>query len=200
MGAATLELVRQRGEVDEATLSALAELLMAPAQRAEPDSGSTPTDPEDTAMTATNIISGEVMVATERIHFTSAGNADIINITADVRRLAQETALRAGTVTIFVPGATGALTTLEYEPGVVQDFQHLFDRIAPAVYDDYEHNRTNVDGNGHAHVRAGLLGPSLVVPIEDGVPLLGRWQEICFVCFDNRPRERTVIVQFLGVK
>lgn len=156
--------------------------------------------PEDLFMSPETAVSGEVAVITERIHFDSAGDADIINITADVRRLAEQTGLRAGTVTIFVPGATGALTTLEFEPGVVQDFQDLFDRIAPPVYDDYEHNRTNVDGNGHAHVRAGLLGPSLVVPIENGALLLGRWQEICFVCFDNRPRERTVIVQFLGVK
>jgi secondary thiamine-phosphate synthase enzyme len=157
-------------------------------------------DPEDLFMAPATAVSGEVVVITERIHFDSAGDADIINITADVRRLAEQAGLRAGTVTIFVPGATGALTTLEFEPGVVQDFQDLFDRIAPPVHDDYEHNRTNVDGNGHAHVRAGLLGPSLVVPIENGAPLLGRWQEICFVCFDNRPRERTVIVQFLGVK
>ena len=151
-------------------------------------------------MTPPTTAAGEVAIITERIHFRSGGDADIINITADVRRLTQQADLRAGTVTIFVPGATGALTTLEFEPGVVHDFKNLFDRIAPATFEDYEHNRTNVDGNGHAHVRAGLLGPSLVIPIENGELQLGRWQEICFVCFDNRPRERTVIVQFLGVK
>lgn len=153
-----------------------------------------------TATEQASTVTGEVTVITERIHFQSKGDADIINITADVRRLAKETGLRAGTATVFAPGATGAITTLEFEPGVVQDFQELFDRLAPAIHENYMHNQTNVDGNGHAHVRAGLLGPSLVVPVENGMPLLGRWQEICFVCFDNRPRERTVIVQFQGVK
>ena len=145
-------------------------------------------------------VTGQVTVITEHIQFQSQGHAHIVNITGEVRHLAQQTALRAGTVTIFVPGATGALTTLEFEPGVVQDFQELFNRLAPPIFDKYEHNRTLTDGNGHAHVRAGLLGPSLVVPVTDGAPVLGRWQEICFICFDNRPRERTVIAQFMGVK
>jgi secondary thiamine-phosphate synthase enzyme len=153
---------------------------------------------EDLDMTAAPAPSGTVSVITDRIHFNTAGDADMVNITADVRRLVQETGLRAGTVTLFVPGATGALTTLEFEPGVVQDFRNLFNRIAPPT-EEYEHNRTHPDVNGHAHVRAGLLGPSLVIPFEQGAPCLGRWQEICFVCFDNRPRERTVIVQTLGV-
>jgi secondary thiamine-phosphate synthase enzyme len=151
-------------------------------------------------MASAPIVTGEVSVITERIYFDSKGDADIVNITAEVRRLAEETGLKAGNVTVFAPGATGAITTLEYEPGVVQDFQELFDRLAPAIHENYLHNTTNDDGNGHSHVRAGLLGPSLVFPIEDGAPILGRWQEICFVCFDNRPRERTVIVQFMGVK
>ena len=144
-------------------------------------------------------VSGVATVVTDRIHFETLGNAHMVNITADVRRLVEETGLQAGTVTLFVPGATGAVTTLEFEPGVVQDFRNLFDRIAPQTA-VYEHNRTHPDVNGHAHVRAGLLGPSLVVPFERGVPSLGRWQEICFVCFDNRPRERTVIVQTFGVR
>jgi secondary thiamine-phosphate synthase enzyme len=141
---------------------------------------------------------GPATVTTRRIFFHTEGNAHIVNITARVHELLQECRLRAGTATIFVPGATGALTTLEFEPGVVADFQRLFDQLAP-VDQPYEHNVTNVDGNGHAHIRAGLLGPSLVVPFADGALCLGRWQEICFVCFDNRPRERTVIVQFMGV-
>lgn len=137
-------------------------------------------------------------VFTERIHFDSGGDADIINLTADIRRLLTESGLRVGTATVFVPGATGALTTLEFEPGVVRDFQDLFDRVAP-VDRPYQHNVTHPDLNGHAHIRAGLLGPSLVVPFEDGSLCLGRWQEICFVCFDNRPRQRTVVVQFAGL-
>jgi len=154
---------------------------------------------EDLSMTAASAASGTVTVITDRIHFATLGDADMVNITADVRRLVEKTGLEAGTVTLFVPGATGAVTTLEFEPGVVQDFRDLFDRIAPPTA-EYEHNRTHPDVNGQAHVRAGLLGPSLVVPFEQGAPCLGRWQEICFVCFDNRPRERTVIVQTLGVR
>jgi secondary thiamine-phosphate synthase enzyme len=144
-------------------------------------------------------VSGPVTVVTASVHFDTQGNADMVNLTEDVRRLVGETGLRAGTVTIFVPGATGAVTTLEFEPGVVQDFRDLFDRVA-SPGEHYHHNDTHPDLNGHAHVRAGLLGPSLVIPFDDGRPCLGRWQEICFVCFDNRPRERTVIVQTLGVR
>lgn len=142
---------------------------------------------------------GPVTVVTERVHFETKGDADMVNLTGEVRHQVEQSGLRAGTVTIFVPGATGAVTTLEFEPGVVQDFRDLFDRVAsPAEH--YHHNDTHPDVNGHAHVRAGLLGPSLVVPFEDGKPCLGRWQEIAFVCFDNRPRERTVIVQTFGVR
>jgi secondary thiamine-phosphate synthase enzyme len=156
-------------------------------------------DREDFSMTAASAPSGITTVVTDRLHFNTEGDADMVNLTADVRRLVKETGLRAGAVTVFFPGATGAVTTLEFEPGVVQDFKNLFDRIAsPAEH--YEHNVTHPDANGHAHVRAGLLGPSLVFPFEDGELCLGRWQEICFVCFDNRPRERTVIVQTLGVR
>ncbi|MCX8033094.1 MAG: secondary thiamine-phosphate synthase enzyme YjbQ [Thermoleophilia bacterium] len=136
---------------------------------------------------------------TLRLDFNTQGDADIVNLTADVRRLLAQTGLREGLVTVFVPGATGAITTLEFEPGVVQDFRALFDRLA-SPDETYEHNRTHPDQNGHAHVRAGLLGPSLVVPFENAELCLGRWQEICFVCFDNRPRERTVIVQIFGVR
>lgn len=149
-------------------------------------------------MVATSGTSG-VAVITERICFDSAGNADIINLTADIRRLLGDSGLQSGTATIFIPGATGAITTLEFEPGVICDFQDLFERIAP-VGRTYQHNLTHPDANGHSHVRAGLLGPSLVVPFEEGSLCLGRWQEISFVCFDNRPRERTVIVQFMGVR
>jgi len=136
---------------------------------------------------------------TSRVNFNTQGNADIVNLTAQVSHVVEQTGLSEGSVTVFVPGATGAVTTLEFEPGVVQDFQALFDRLASPT-EAYEHNRTHPDQNGHAHVRAGLLGPSLVIPFENGRLCLGRWQEICFVCFDNRPRERTVIVQVFGVR
>lgn len=149
-------------------------------------------------MTPAARTTGIATVVTDRIHFASKGNADMVNLTADVRRIVAESGLTAGAVTVFFPGATGAVTTLEFEPGVVQDFANLFDRII-SPHEHYEHNVTHPDLNGHAHVRAGLLGPSLVFPVENGELCLGRWQEICFVCFDNRPRERTVIVQFTGV-
>ena len=153
---------------------------------------------EDSCMTGSTV-TGLAHVFTDRVQFQTQGNADVVNLTAGVRRLVKASGLRAGTATVFFPGATGAVTTLEFEPGVVQDFRNLFDRIiSPAGH--YEHNATHPDLNGHAHVRAGLLGPSLVFPIEEGELTLGRWQEICFVCFDNRPRERTVIVQTLGVR
>jgi secondary thiamine-phosphate synthase enzyme len=157
------------------------------------------TEREDPSMTEASAPTGMTTVVTDRLHFDTQGDADMVSLTADVRRLVQETCLRAGAVTVFVPGATGAVTTLEFEPGVVQDFKNLFNRII-SPNEHYEHNKTHPDVNGHAHVRAGLLGPSLVFPFEDGELCLGKWQEICFVCFDNRPRERTVIVQTLGVK
>jgi len=150
-------------------------------------------------MTGQLVHTGSTAVVTARLHFSTQGDADIVNLTAEVRRLAKESGVKAGTVTVFFPGATGAVTTLEFEPGVTQDFKNLFDRIA-SPSEHYEHNVTHPDRNGHAHVRAGLLGPSLVFPLVDGELCLGRWQEICFVCFDNRPRERTVIVQTFGVR
>ena len=149
-------------------------------------------------MTSASRATGIATVVTDRLHFKSNGNADMVNLTADVRLIVTDSGLASGAVTVFFPGATGAVTTLEFEPGVVRDFANLFDRII-SPNEHYEHNVTHPDVNGHAHVRAGLLGPSLVFPVENGELCLGRWQEICFVCFDNRPRERTVIVQILGV-
>jgi secondary thiamine-phosphate synthase enzyme len=150
-------------------------------------------------MTPHSAVTGTATVMTDRIHFDTKGDADMVNLTDEVRRIVKNAALTAGAVTVFFPGATGAITTLEFEPGVVKDFANMFDRIISPDW-HYEHNVTHPDHNGHAHVRAGLLGPSLTFPIEDGEMCLGRWQEICFVCFDNRPRERTVVVQILGVR
>jgi secondary thiamine-phosphate synthase enzyme len=131
------------------------------------------------------------------IEFSTEGNADIVEITDDIKALLAGIGLRNGLVNIFVPGATGAVTTLEHEPGVCRDFQELFDFIAP-VDRDYHHNRRMVDSNGHSHVRAALLGPSLTVPFRDGRLMLGRWQQIVFVDFDEVPRERRLLVTFLG--
>jgi secondary thiamine-phosphate synthase enzyme len=156
-------------------------------------------DQEGNPMPVPPEVSGPVTVVTDTVQFDTQGDADMVNLTEDVRRRVNATGLRAGIVTVFVPGATGAVTTLEFEPGVVQDFRDLFNHIAlPSNH--YYHNDTHPDSNGHAHVRAGLLGPSLVIPFDDGKLCLGRWQEVCFVCFDNRPRERTVFVQTMGVR
>ena len=101
-------------------------------------------------------------------------------------------------MTVFVPGATGAVTTLEFEPGVVEDVRRALDVVAPAD-GYYQHNENLGDGNGHSHVRAGLVGPSLTVPFVDGRLTLGRCQNIVFCDFDNRPRERSLVVQVMGV-
>ncbi len=141
---------------------------------------------------------GTLTVATRFIPFSTTGEGHIVNITQELKDLLAETGLDAGTATVFAPGATAAVTTLEFEPGVVHDFQRLFDQIIPREQ-DYEHNVRLGDGNGHSHCRAGLLGPSLVIPFANGRFTLGTWQAVCFVCFDNVPRDRKVVVQFMGV-
>ena len=141
---------------------------------------------------------GLVRVITGALEFASRGDADMIKITEEVAEAVRKTGLSDGTVTLFVPGATGALTTLEYEPGVVEDVQKALDVVAPADR-FYQHNVNLGDGNGHSHVRAGLVGPSLVVPFVDGRLTLGRYQDIVFCDFDARPRERSLVVQVMGV-
>ncbi|MBC7248442.1 MAG: YjbQ family protein [Actinobacteria bacterium] len=133
----------------------------------------------------------------ERLEFETEGNAHIVEITDEIAAMLAGTGLRDGIANVFVPGATGAVTTLEHEPGVCRDFQELFEFIAPQGR-DYHHNRRGVDSNGHSHVRAGLLGPSLTVPFEQGRLQLGRWQQVVFIDFDEVARSRTLIVTFIG--
>lgn len=137
-------------------------------------------------------------MVTDHIELETPGNAHIARITDQVRTALARTGLHDGILTVFAPGATGAVTTIEFEPGVVADVQELFDTIVPPEK-HYAHNVNLGDGNGHSHVRAGLLGPSLTVPFSDGQMTLGRWQEIVFVDFDARPRSRRVVVQLIGV-
>ncbi|MCX6372195.1 MAG: secondary thiamine-phosphate synthase enzyme YjbQ [Actinobacteria bacterium] len=137
-------------------------------------------------------------VVTGSIEFASRGHADIVKISDEVAEAVKQSGLSDGTVTVFVPGATGALTTLEFEPGVVADVQRALDALAPAD-GCYEHNVNLGDGNGHSHVRAGLVGPSLTVPFVDGRLTLGRYQDIVFCDFDTRPRARRLVVQVMGV-
>lgn len=136
-------------------------------------------------------------VKTDSIQLQTKGNADILDITGKVAAVVTQSGIRSGTVTIFCPSATSALTTIEYESGCISDLRRLFDEIIdPARH--YAHNARWGDGNGHSHVRAALLGPSLTVPFVDNRLTLGTWQQIIFVDFDNRARRRELVAQVMG--
>ena len=138
-------------------------------------------------------------VETHSINFKTNGNCDIIDLTGKVETVITESNFDEGSVLIFAGGSTAGITTIEYEPGLLQDYPKFFDRIAP-VNMNYEHDNTWHDGNGHSHVRASLQGASLTVPFVDGSLTLGTWQQIIFVDFDNRSRSREVVVQLMGRK
>ncbi len=135
----------------------------------------------------------------ERISFRTKGETDILDLTDKVAEAIKQAGVSTGNVLLFIPGATAALTTMEFEPGLVSDLRRALERIAPRDH-GYKHNEKWGDGNGHAHIRATLLGPSLTIPISGGRMTLGTWQQIIFIDFDNRPRERTVLVQMTGNK
>ncbi len=137
------------------------------------------------------------MVVTRRIGLKTKGNGHILDITGQVAQGVADSDLKDGTATIFVPGSTGGVTTVEYESGLLSDLQDLFDRLVPTNI-HYQHNLRWGDGNGHAHVRASLLGPSLTVPFVDKRLTLGTWQQIVFIDFDNRPRSRELVLQLMG--
>ncbi len=122
---------------------------------------------------------------------------EIQDITEAVSRELRETQLKKGTVTVFVPGSTGVVSTMEYEPGLLKDIPRALEIIAPSNV-DYEHHKTWGDDNGRGHVRATLMGPSLVVPFVDGSPMLGRWQQIVFMNLDTSSRRRRIILQIMG--
>ena len=137
------------------------------------------------------------MIHQAELAFPTRGDADIHDLTDQVERLITASGLREGLVTLFTPSSTSALTTIEYEDGVLDDLRHALNRIAPPDI-EYRHNLRWGDGNGHAHVRAALLGPSLAIPVRSGQMTLSTWQQIIFIDFDVRPRRRTVIVQMVG--
>jgi secondary thiamine-phosphate synthase enzyme len=137
------------------------------------------------------------MVVTKKIKLNTKGDTDIIDITAEVNDAVSKSKIKNGAVTVFVPGSTGGITTVEYEPGLIQDLKKFFEKLAPKAA-DYQHNLRWHDGNGYAHVRASFLGPSISVPVVDSEPVLGTWQQIIFIDFDNRPRSREIIVQVIG--
>jgi secondary thiamine-phosphate synthase enzyme len=136
-------------------------------------------------------------ILTKELKLSTNGLAEMIDITDDVQAMLTKNGFREGNVTLFVPGSTGALTTIEYEPGLLRDYPEFFEKIIPSNV-SYHHDNTWHDGNGHSHLRASLQGPSLVVPFAEGRLLLGTWQQIIFVDFDNRPRTRRIVVQFIG--
>lgn len=138
-------------------------------------------------------------VVNKKIKLNTKGNTDIIDITGEVAGAVSKAGLKSGVVTVFVPGSTGGLTTVEYEPGLVQDLKKFFEKIAPEG-GTYQHNLRWHDGNGYAHVRASFLGPSISVPFIDGKLQLGTWQQIIFIDFDNRSRSRELIIQVIGDK
>jgi len=138
------------------------------------------------------------MVKTEEIKIKTKGNCHIVDITAQVSSFVAKSAIKEGTVTVFNVGSTAAITTTEYEPGLANyDIEAAFEKIAPRNA-RYEHEQTWHDDNGHSHVRAALLGPSLSVPVVDGRLTLGTWQQIVLVDFDTSPRTRTVVCQIIG--
>ncbi len=131
------------------------------------------------------------------LSFRTSGNTDVIDITRQVSRKVIESGLKEGQVHLFVPGSTAAVTTIEYESGAVQDLKEAIERLAPKDI-LYRHDARWGDGNGYAHVRAALLGPSLTIPLVDGRLVLGTWQQIVAIDFDNRPRDRKILVQISG--
>jgi secondary thiamine-phosphate synthase enzyme len=137
------------------------------------------------------------MIITGSISLQTRGECDIVDITSQVAKQVAESGVNSGTVTVFVPGSTAGVTTIEYESGLVADLKLLWDRIVPRDI-HYDHDRRWGDGNGHSHVRASMLGPSLVVPFTDGRLILGTWQQIILVDFDNRPRSRRAVLQIMG--
>lgn len=136
-------------------------------------------------------------IKTEFIHISTKGHSDIVDITPQINEILAQSGLEEGHVIVFATGATAAVTTLEYEPGLVKDIPEALDRIAPENK-NYHHDATWGDGNGNSHVRAAIVGPSLTVPFVSNRMLLGTWQQIVFVDCDNRSRQRKIPVQIIG--
>jgi secondary thiamine-phosphate synthase enzyme len=137
------------------------------------------------------------MVVTKKIKLETKGNCDIIDITPQVEHEVATAKMNSGTVTVFVTGSTAGVTTIESEAGLLADFKNMWEKIVPKNI-PYDHDARWGDGNGFSHVRASLLGPSLVVPFSERKLTLGTWQQIVFADFDNRPRSRQVVLQIMG--
>ena len=136
-------------------------------------------------------------VHTTSIECRTQGHGDMVDITQEAYAAVAESGFVSGVLTLFVPGSTGGLTTIEFEPGAVSDFQRLFDEIVSPDR-EYRHHLRWGDDNGHSHVRAALLGPSLSIPFVEGNLTLGQWQQIIFCDFDTRSRDRKIVAQLMG--
>ncbi len=137
-------------------------------------------------------------IKTEYIELQTKGNNDITDITNEVQEIVSNSNLSEGTVLLFVVGSTGALTTIEYEPGLKKDLPELMEKLIPSDK-SYHHDDTWHDGNGYAHLRASLQGPSLTIPFANNQLILGTWQQVILIDYDNRPRKRKVVVQLTGI-
>ena len=136
------------------------------------------------------------MISTAMLDFAT-NKGEVKDITHNVQEALQQTSLQSGLVTVFSPGSTGSVTTIEFEPGLVEDLEGALQRLAPDDI-DYAHNLRWQDGNGHSHIRASLIGPSISIPFTQGKLMLGVWQQIVFLELDARPRQRRLIVQIMG--
>jgi secondary thiamine-phosphate synthase enzyme len=138
-----------------------------------------------------------VSVRTTEVSLSTKGDGDVVDITAQAQMAVDGSGVAEGQALAFVRGSTAAVTTMEFEPGGVQDLREMLERLIPAA-GDYEHNRLNHDTNSHAHQRASVIGPSQAVPVLGGRLALGTWQQLVLIDFDDRPRERTVVIQVAG--
>ena len=136
-------------------------------------------------------------VITKTAQIETRGENDMINITGQTSKALEESKLQDGIVTVFISGSTAAITTIEYEPGLKQDFPRMLSRIVPTNI-EYQHDNTWHDGNGHSHIKASLIGPSMTIPFKDGNLMLGTWQQIVLLETDIRPRQRKIILQIIG--
>ncbi|MBU8934309.1 MAG: secondary thiamine-phosphate synthase enzyme YjbQ [candidate division Zixibacteria bacterium] len=137
------------------------------------------------------------MVETREIQLEVKGYCDIVDITADLHEAIRQSGITSGTITAFCPGSTGGITTIEYEPGLLKDLPEFFEKLLPSDH-TYHHDETWHDGNGFSHMRSALIGPSLTVPFVGGKLTLGTWQQVVFLHFDNKDRQRSLVLQMIG--
>ncbi len=136
-------------------------------------------------------------IITKQLNLKTKGAGDLIDITAQIQKNLEDSGLQEGNVTVFVIGSTAAITTFEYEPGLISDLKELYEQLVPSNK-TYAHDETWGDANGFSHLRAALQGPSLVVPFISGRLILGTWQQVVLAEFDHRPRQRKIVLQFVG--